>query len=181
MGLSQLKSSEDVDVAAVLRERDIEITELRIQLDDKDRMLTALRSAARQRDIAQMPMEAAGSEKQASQHNSEGNASLLASPSAPDPTSPAHPTSPVKALEKDKEKEKEKEGKRKSADEMSRMLDEMIQDRVENGHLTKSARGSIRVLSGTATRRESIGPIPALSGALGPRNSAIAETPEADA
>lgn len=178
MGLSQHKNSEDVDVTALLRERDMEITELRIQLDDKDRMLTALRSAARQRDIAQMPMEAAGSEKQAaSQRNSEGNSSILASAPVPDPTSPANPTSPVKSLDKER---KDRDGKRKSADEMSRMLDEMIQDRVENGHLVKSSRGSIRVLSGTANRRESIGPIPALSGPLGPR-SAIAETPEADA
>jgi centromeric protein E len=172
MGLSQHKNSEDVDVTTVLRERDMEITELRIQLDDKDRMLTALRSAARQRDIAQMPMEATGSEKQVSQRNSEGNANILASPPATDPTSPANPVSPIKALEK----EKEKDGKRKSTDEMSRMLDEMIQDRVETGHLAKSSRGSIRVLSGTANRRESIGPVPA----LGPR-SAIAENPEADA
>ncbi|CRG89858.1 Kinesin-related protein 4 [Talaromyces islandicus] len=98
MGLSQHKNNEDVDVAALLRERDMEITELRIQLDDKDRMLTALRSAARQRDIAQMPMEAAGSDKQAGQRNSEGNSSLLASTAVPDPTSPADPTTPAYPL-----------------------------------------------------------------------------------
>ncbi len=37
---------------SVLREKDMEINELRIQLDDKDRMLAALRSAARHRDLA---------------------------------------------------------------------------------------------------------------------------------
>tara|TARA_R110002060_G_scaffold61539_2_gene71060 strand:- start:542 stop:877 length:336 start_codon:yes stop_codon:yes gene_type:complete len=35
----------------------------------------------------------------------------------------------------------------KSVDEMSKMLDEMIQDRVESGHLVKGARGSVRIAS----------------------------------
>lgn len=37
------------------------------------------------------------------------------------------------------------ERKRKSVDEMSRMLDEMIQDKVESGHLVKGRTGSVRV------------------------------------
>jgi centromeric protein E len=35
----------------------------------------------------------------------------------------------------------------KSVDEMSKMLDEMIQDRVESGSLVKGVRGSIRIAS----------------------------------
>lgn len=44
--------AEHPDATALLREKDVEINELRIQLDDKDRMLAALRSAARHRDLA---------------------------------------------------------------------------------------------------------------------------------
>ena len=35
----------------------------------------------------------------------------------------------------------------KSVDEMSRLLDEMIQDRVEGGQLIKGSRGSVRIAS----------------------------------
>jgi len=35
--------------------------------------------------------------------------------------------------------------KRRSVDEMSKMLDEMIQDKVESGHLVKGKSGSVRV------------------------------------
>lgn len=44
--------SEDSEVNALLREKDNEIADLRARLDDKDRMLIALRSAARKRDVA---------------------------------------------------------------------------------------------------------------------------------
>ncbi|KAI9792072.1 MAG: hypothetical protein M1816_003054 [Peltula sp. TS41687] len=44
--------SEDGDVNALMREKDNEIADLRARLDDKDRMLIALRSAARKRDVA---------------------------------------------------------------------------------------------------------------------------------
>ncbi|KAH8698256.1 kinesin motor domain-containing protein [Talaromyces proteolyticus] len=172
MGISQLKNGEDADVITLLREKDMEITELRIQLDDKDRMLTALRSAARQRDIAQMPLDASVSDKQPGNRNSEGNSSSPASAPAGDSSSLVNPISPAS--------EKEKDAKRKSTDEVSRMLDEMIQDRVENGHLVKSSRGSIRILSGTTNQRESIGTVPALSGTVDSRGS-ITESSKADA
>lgn len=42
-----------------------------------------------------------------------------------------------------------KKANRKSVDEMSRMLDEMIQDRVERGEVVKGARGSVRLASST--------------------------------
>jgi centromeric protein E len=40
------------DVAALVAEKDTEIADLRARLDDKDHMITALRSAARKRDVA---------------------------------------------------------------------------------------------------------------------------------
>lgn len=46
-------SQPDVAMETLLKERDEEIAELRAQLDDKEKMVTALRSAARKRDAAE--------------------------------------------------------------------------------------------------------------------------------
>lgn len=153
MGLSHLKSTnvspEDPEVASVVREKDMEISELRIQLDDKDRMLAALRSAARQRDLAHSNTDSTPVDiKQSSDHqpeSSEGNDSFSASGAAADALYPVALLSP------------EKEKKRRSVDEMSRMLDEMIQDRVESGHFVKGSRSSVR-LSATSQRDSSSAP-----------------------
>jgi len=50
---------------------------------------------------------------------------------------------------------------------MSKMLDEMIQDRVESGHLIKGVRGSVRIAN--ERKRESAGP---LTG-MGPLRSSL--------
>lgn len=167
VGLSQqLKngnvSADDPDVISLLREKDMEIMELRNQLDDKDRMLAALRSAARQRDIAQM---AGDSISKPGRLSTISNSSSVASGAGMGSTSPVDLLSPAKAAEKDKEK------KRRSVDEMSRMLDEMIQDRVESGHLVKGSRGSVRIANGSQ-RESTVGAsIPALNtGATTPRD-----------
>ena len=170
MGFSQIKTGDDSDLMALLRERDIENSELRIQLDDKDRMLAALRSAARQRDIAQMASDSLFPEKKtASGHQSTGsNTSSLASGTGVSSVSPVDIISlksseREKEREKEREREKEKEKKRKSMDEMSRMLDEMIQDRVEHGHLVKSSRGSMRISNGPQRESSSLPSVPALN------------------
>ncbi|KAJ9157893.1 Kinesin-like protein [Pleurostoma richardsiae] len=111
---------EDHSVAAVLREKDAEIAELRARLDDKDRMLAALRSAARSRDNADRNVESR-SEVRASQVVEPQNHSQPASPS--------------------------ERNRGKSVDEMSRILDEMIQDRVESGQLVRGTRGSVRLVA----------------------------------
>jgi centromeric protein E len=49
--------AEDGGVDAVLREKDAEIAELRARLDDKERMVSALRSAARKRDMADLRLD----------------------------------------------------------------------------------------------------------------------------
>ncbi|KAL4812840.1 kinesin motor domain-containing protein [Aspergillus spinulosporus] len=118
LGMKTNSSTDNPDFVAQLREKDMEINELRLQLDDKDRMLTALRSAARHRDLAQLTLD---------------NQPLPKETSSPDRESP--PTSQAS----------DPGTKRKSMDEVSRILDEMIQDRVESGHLIKGARGSVRV------------------------------------
>jgi hypothetical protein len=48
---------------------------------------------------------------------------------------PSSSTTPTKAAR----------ARRKSVDEMSRMLDEMIQDRVERGDMVRGSRGSVRL------------------------------------
>ncbi|XXG93977.1 Kinesin-like protein kip2 [Hypoxylon texense] len=122
---------EDHSVSTLMKEKDAEIAELRARLDDKDRMLTALRTAARSRDAA----EGIDSSR------SETRTSLLYEQAASPPPEGALPDPPVataKGLSPIRKRTR-------SVDEMSRILDEMIQDRVETGHLVRGARGSVRV------------------------------------
>lgn len=110
---------EDHSVSAVLREKDAEIADLRARLDDKDRMLAALRSAARSRDTADASAEVRFSNPEADR-------------AVTDQT-------PTKG-----------QGRRtKSVDEMNKMLEEMIQDRVESGQIVRGVRGSVRLPAGT--------------------------------
>ncbi|KAL4737790.1 kinesin motor domain-containing protein [Aspergillus similis] len=125
LGMKTSSSADNPDFVAQLREKDMEINELRLQLDDKDRMLTALRSAARHRDLAQLTLDNQSLPKETSSESPPTS-------QAPDPGA-----------------------KRKSMDEVSRILDEMIQDRVESGHLIKGARGSVRVAPGSRRASES--------------------------
>lgn len=111
---------EDHSVAAALKEKDVEIADLRARLDDKDRMLAALRSAARSRDTADA--------------SAEPRSPPLAK-GEPTPEDPTGPT-PTKTLHK---------RRTKSVDEMNKMLEEMIQDRVETGDIIRGVRGSVRL------------------------------------
>ncbi|KAM0437773.1 hypothetical protein ACHAPT_002138 [Fusarium lateritium] len=112
---------EDHSVSAALREKDNEIADLRARLDDKDRMLAALKSAARSRDTAEATVE----------------------PRSPPPQQESHP--PVPAEVKSAEGEKKRS---RGADEMNNLLDEMLQDRVESGQVVRGKRGSVRLASG---------------------------------
>ncbi|KAI1253497.1 hypothetical protein MGN70_005705 [Eutypa lata] len=121
---------EDHSVSALMKEKDAEIAELRARLDDKDRMLGALRSAARSRDVAE------GIEHP----KSEIRSSLLYEGAASPPPLGALPDPPASVANGSSVQKKPR-----SVDEMSRILDEMIQDRVETGHLVRGSRGSVRV------------------------------------
>lgn len=145
---------EDHGVAALLKEKDAEIADLRARLDDKDRMLAALRSAARSRDTADRDPRA-----------SHTFAMLENGPLSPvsarasqlldnGPLSPVLAGGPVGLLSPKTRK------RTKSVDEMSKMLDEMIQDRVESGTLIKGIRGSIRIAS--ERNRQMNDPMPGL-------------------
>ncbi|KAF9879978.1 kinesin family protein [Colletotrichum karsti] len=121
---------EDHSVSTVLREKDAEIAELRARLDDKDRMLAALRSAARSREVAE---------------GTEGRTSALYEHSPPPTINP--PPAPHNAFAGRSNSLTNPRSRTKSVDEVNKILDEMIQDRVETGHLVKGVRGSIRVAS----------------------------------
>lgn len=123
---------EDHGVSNLLREKDAEIADLRARLDDKDHMLTALRSAARSRDTADRSADPTAARAGALPPNRSQNRS----------TSPVLNGGPMKNLLSPKIRKRTK-----SVDEMSRMLDEMIQDRVESGQLVKGNRGSVRLVS----------------------------------
>jgi centromeric protein E len=120
---------EDHDISNLLKEKDAEIADLRARLDDKDHMLTALRSAARSRDMA---------DRSADPTSAGARSSLIDNA----PVSPVLAGGPMMSLLSPKVRKRTK-----SVDEMSRMLDEMIQDRVESGQLIKGNRGSVRLAS----------------------------------
>lgn len=141
---------EDHGVAALLKEKDAEIAELRARLDDKDRMVDALRSAARSRDTA----------------DRDPRASKVVAVET-DPAPPASAPAPVAVVSRASQIAEgtstapnglhsgpvtnllatKTRARRKSVDEMSRMLDEMIQDRVERGDMVRGSRGSVRLAS----------------------------------
>lgn len=112
---------EDHSVSTALKEKDAEIAELRARLDDKDRMLAALRSAARSRDVAEASTE----------------------PRLPRPTPQPNAAAPEQTTMVPASESEEKSAK--GVDEMNRMLDEMIQDRVETGQIIRGVRGSVRL------------------------------------
>jgi centromeric protein E len=155
-----------------------------MQLDDKDRMVTALRSAARQRDVALAGSPTSATSpilgpvpkkdgRASSLHQSTGSnsssvvsgsnthtnvTSMASSGGVTVPNGTASPAllSPVSlnGENKENEREKESEKKRRSVDEVSRMLDEMIQDRVESGQIVRGPRGTMRVRGRNASGKK---------------------------
>ncbi|ODA81769.1 hypothetical protein RJ55_00273 [Drechmeria coniospora] len=111
---------EDHSVAAAMKEKDGEIADLRARLDDKDRMLTALRSAARSREVADASF---------SPRSPTTQLGFLAGEEPP-----ASPTSARPGAKQTR-----------SVDEMNKMLEEMIQDGVETGHIVRGVHGSVRL------------------------------------
>lgn len=153
MGLSALSKAggqDERDVCTLMQEKDGEIADLRARLDDKERMVTALRSAARKREVAELTPESSSAEyKKAADHHSHGSMteSLVSN------SSPIKAKSPKALLAS--QKLAQDKTKRKSVDEMSKMLDEMIQDKVESGHIVKGRSGSVRVAVGHSRRQSS--------------------------
>lgn len=131
--------------------------ELTKKLEEKDAMISdlqktvaALRSAVRKREVAELSPEMSSNEfkqnrGQDGHQSNDSNASsqlsaLSVSQVSTGPRSPLS-ASPMTLLSPQKTTEK----KRKTVDEMSRMLDEMIQDKVESGQFIKGRSTSIRL------------------------------------
>ena len=148
-------ATDNPDMTAIIREKDMEINELRSQLDDKDRMLAALRSAARHRDLARVAADTPPSEVKDKAEGGTPNVETNG-----DPITPIASNGPVSETDKEK--------KRKSMDEVSQMLDEMIQDRVESGHIIKGSRGSVRVATESRRASASTTEVPGLHSVMGP-------------
>ncbi|GKZ38564.1 hypothetical protein AbraIFM66950_010847 [Aspergillus brasiliensis] len=152
IGMKAGSAPDAPDVLALLREKDMEINELRLQLDDKDRMLAALRSAARHRDLAHSaadPFMSDTKERPGGQEHQPGGDDSPAYDSAVGLSSPL--------------KDDDTEEKRRGMDDVSRILDEMLQDRVESGHLIKGSRGSVRLAAESRRTSESMTGLPGLS------------------
>lgn len=168
-------TGDDLNNMISIQEKDAEIADLRARLDDKDRMVIALRSAARKRDIAGLTSEPVspgnGKEKETRHHSNDSNDSSSSGGLA------MGPFSPVDLLSPQKETDKEKDKKRRSIDEMSRILDEMIQDRVESGHVIRGSKGVMR--SAHERRKESFSVVPGV-GALTTSLRPPSTIPEAD-
>lgn len=115
-------SSEDGGLIATIAEKDAEISNLRAQLEDKERMIAALTSARKKNDNAHdvTSDESPGSRRTSSyqrSHSEGSSVSLIAKgPTSPTSTKPFLPPPPSAG---------------KNIEEMTRMLDEMITGRVE--------------------------------------------------
>ncbi|OJD32407.1 centromeric protein e [Diplodia corticola] len=135
---ASVHSAEEGGVEALMKEKDDEIADLRARLDDKDRMLTALRSAARKRDVADLTIDTS-IERQASMdrraslgprtpgHRSRGStgSSYLTRQSAASPIALLSPRSEKRSRE---------------VEDITRMLDNMISEQGEPGQRPGHAR-----------------------------------------
>ncbi|KAF2265633.1 kinesin-domain-containing protein [Lojkania enalia] len=133
MSLSQklAGTSEDGGLVATIAEKDAEISNLRAQLEDKERMIAALTSAGRKRDNAhEVGSEGSPGSRRTSHRRSEGSTGSLKVKGSP--------ISPVGFLSNPKSETQ------KMAD-VTRMLDEMISGRVDNANGAR--RSSLRPVS----------------------------------
>lgn len=159
-----------------------EETDMHKQLDEKDAVIadlqktvTALRSAMRQRSVADMTPDSSSGEfksKKGLRIQLEGQEQApQKAEKAEEMRSPSGGITPMGILSPQRIDNK----KRRSVDEMSRMLDEMIQDKVESGQLVKGKTGSVRVPPRSAsTQRHSRRASSANEPKVAPLNSMVA-------
>jgi centromeric protein E len=196
---SQLAAQDEGGLETVIREKDKEIEELRAKLDDQMRMVTALRSAARKREmldhrkshtsedtarpptaggvgVESVPRVSSRASNRSSRAFANGTvangASHRSNPSTTTSRSSSSivnfsktPLSPMAILSPTHSDDSEsrdrlgevrlstKTTRRKSVDEMTMLLDQMIQEKVESGHVLHSDRGSLRVKRDTVMER----------------------------
>jgi centromeric protein E len=129
-------SSEDGGLIATIAEKDAEISTLRAQLEDKERMISALTSARKKSETAHEVGSdgSPGSRRTSSQHQrgESSTSSSLKLKSAP--------ISPREVLSHNSKTERE-------MGDVTRMLDEMISGRVDHAHGNGPRRSSLRPVS----------------------------------
>ncbi|KAF2499681.1 kinesin-domain-containing protein [Lophium mytilinum] len=137
MSLSHKVIGGDEGVERLISEKDAEIADLRARLDDKDRMVTALRSAARKRDVADLGIDTSSTNESRRSSHQRSEGSTASSKFKGSPISPVALLSPAS----------QKSGK--GVDEMTRILDEMISERVDGAHggAKGASRSSLRAVS----------------------------------
>lgn len=163
---------DESNAGQIIREKDLEIEELRARLDDQTRMVTALRSAARKRDMLDSKeiTDRRESSKQATEEKAAEASSRMSHAHDKShfraPSHRSHPSNassgagiqnfsrltPVALLSPSGKGEyavngegASKSSRGKSVDEMTRMLDEMIQDKVDTGQVVRGERGSLSI------------------------------------
>ena len=123
MSINSIHGSEDGGLLAKVAERDAEISTLRGQLEDKERMITALTAARKRNDTAHEVGSdgSPGSRRTSSYQRSEGSSvNILHAKGPTSPVSPNRTFFPPASTNAGK-----------NIEEMTRMLDEMITGRVD--------------------------------------------------
>ena len=201
MQLASRQAQQDGNAAELLlREKDKEIDDLRAKLDDQTRMVNALRSATRKRDLLDNRHSASAvsegtarpstanlastnfSRKNSSRlsnrsslrlgninssghvskesmsttsRSSGGPVNFSKTPLSPmallSPTGSDHSEDPL--MSPTGPRKNSKTSRRKSVDEMTMLLDQMIQDKVDSGHVVRGERGSLRIKRDTVMER----------------------------
>lgn len=197
---SPAQSRDGPNTDAVIKDKDREIEQLKQKLEDQTRMVSALRNAARKREM----LETVASDL--TQHPAFRQDSTSTSPDKRQPRTPfrsisrpellrsaSGPSGPVTCMSphgspppgvqnfsrlstnpvslfpaeagQDEiespaepsnhvERATNLSAKRKTVDEMTKLLDEMIQDKVDTGHVIRGDRGSLRVKRDTVMSRD---------------------------
>ncbi len=167
-----------------IQEKDAQIAELRARLDDKDRMINALQSAQRNRDIAapfspassSQPFSPPPPQKVPFHQRTSSDSSDHSAENPPSPPKFSHPFSPQSPLSTAQppiqfpSAQKEK-FKRKSIDEMTKILDGMIQDRVQTGGLVVGANGIVKPVRERQESPSSVPSVGALAAQLRPAST----------
>jgi centromeric protein E len=149
--------AEQPDMMALVREKDMEINELRLQLDDKDRMLAALRSATRHRDLAAVTNESQSPELK-NKGDSVGEVDGPIRTSGLPTDKPESPNKRAFSGSSRASRVNDQTDGGKNMDEVSRLLDEMIQGRMEGGHANDRSSMNVKSVASESqreSRRES--------------------------
>ena len=172
---SNSRTSGGYSLAAV-QEKDAEIAELRAKLEERDRTVAALRydSAKAVVHLTSKPSIIGHSGLHKPKDSLDSSSITTTNSTSLSPVELPNKKSPFELLGGNKNStagtspsnsiglSTSKRPNRKSIDEMSRMLDEMIQEKVEKGELVADRKnGGVRVAR--ERRQESIGSIPAVS------------------